>query len=80
MSEEKVEMKVAFREFSDGDVIALFPDEQWNDTTITSYMHIGQHGGASPELLEELNPAKKADIAELKAELETIGYIVEEIK
>lgn len=44
--------KVIFRKFRDGSVIALFPNIPWdNNGNIASYMHVGQHGGASLLLL-----------------------------
>ena len=71
-----VKVKVKFRKFEDGEVIALFPEEKWNEDTIASYLHVGQHGGASPELVNDLKPATKKEYAELKAELESLGYEV----
>ena len=45
-------IKVIFRKFKDGEIIALFPGLKWNNAgDICSYMHIGQHGGASPLLV-----------------------------
>ena len=41
--------KVVSRKFKDNeDIIALFPEKIWNrqNYTISSYMHIGQHGDA----------------------------------
>lgn len=70
--------RVYFREFPEGDVIALFPDDIWDhDGNIASYQHIGQHGAANPELINELKPAK--NYAALKAELERIGYVLDVI-
>lgn len=41
-------IKVVFRRFKEGGIIALFPYIPWNESenTITSYMHAGQHGAA----------------------------------
>ena len=70
--------RVAFRQFDDGEVIALFPDVPWtwnpNDGMITSYMHNGQHDGASIELLDELEQPTPTDITPLYLELLRIGY------
>jgi len=81
MSLAKIKIDTAFRKFEDGEVIALFPTELWNrfDSTITSYMHIGQHGGAHPDLLEELDKASPEEYSELKQELSNVGYEVEVI-
>jgi hypothetical protein len=68
---------VIFRRFRDGDVIALFPSiaaECLNAWPCLSYMHIGQHGAADPRLVSDTRPAKPREYAELKAELERIGY------
>ena len=66
---------VVFRKFPDGDVIALFPEIEWNHRgDFSSYLHIGQHGGASPALVQSTKPATPTEYADLLAELETIGY------
>lgn len=66
---------VIFRKFPEGDVIALFPnmivDSEGN---ITSYQHVGQHGGASPELINELDHATEKEYRPLADELINIGY------
>lgn len=66
--------KVFFKEV-EGDVIAVFPDTTWTDNTVASYMHIGQHGGASLELMTSLPDAK--DYKDLFEELEESGYNLE---
>ena len=73
MSHDK--KNVYFHQFPEGDIIALFPDTiADNKGNIESYMHIGQHGAASPELLGELPEAKIADWLPLYRELVQIGY------
>ena len=65
-------MPVIFRTFKDnGAVIALFPLEPaTNDGwTVSSYMHIGQHSAASPELTRggwdcPTRPSSQAEICE----------------
>ena len=82
MSLAKIHIETKFRKFEDGEVIALFPTEEWTSFTksITSYMHIGQHGEASPDLIEELEVATFEEYASLKHELEDlVGYQVEVI-
>ena len=76
--------KILFKKFHSNtrvpneiEVIALFPEEytNWEKTLISSYMHIGQHSGASPELIDELEEATKEEYRELLEELEhVIGY------
>lgn len=71
--------KVVFKKFPEGDVIALMPDDVCDlHGNITSYMHIGQHGAASPALLIELEDATAEEYEALKHELEThVGYVLE---
>jgi hypothetical protein len=77
MSEEKT--KVVFRKWSNGDVIALFPEVPSDilGHYCMSYMHVGQHGDASPMIVHDTKLAKPEEYAELKAELERIGYILD---
>ncbi len=68
---------VLFRRFPDGDVIALFPylpAECLDAWPCQSYMHVGQHGAADPRLIHDTRPARPHEYADLKAELEQIGY------
>ena len=73
-----IETKVVFRKWrKDGDVIALFPDEIWNEAQklIASYQHIGQHSGAEYHtVISRTKPAKPGEYAGLLTELESIGY------
>lgn len=65
------EVKVAFRKFDNGDIIAIFPEIAWdNENNLMSYMHIGQHGACSPDLLNELTPATEAEYKDLLWELQ----------
>jgi hypothetical protein len=58
-----------------GDVIALFPEELADlEGNMNSYQHIGQHGAASPDLIYHTKKATPAEYADLKEELESIGY------
>ena len=76
--------KVIFRKWrrkDGGGIIALFPEVP-ADTTghlCSSYEHIGQHGGADYNLVvfKKTRPAKPAEYAELKKELESLGYCLE---
>lgn len=74
--------KVIFRRWSDaqgGDVIALFPElasNYGNPHQVESYMHVGQHGGADPAIVENTRLATPEEYAPLKAELERIGYVL----
>ncbi|WOG27799.1 hypothetical protein [Endozoicomonas sp. 8E] len=68
--------KVVFRKFPEGDVIALFPDDVAdNRGHISSYQQQGQHGAASPALMDELTPATVEEYQHLLNELtHQIGY------
>ena len=76
--------KVIFRKWRNDPytVIALFPEiPGTNDChTCLSYEHIGQHGAASVDLTPYTELAKPDDYAELKRELESIGYNLQVIK
>ena len=70
-----------FRKYRNGDIIALMPyvieTFRYN---CQSYMHIGQHGPARlSNVIKYTKPAKEEEYAELKQELESIGYIVKPI-
>lgn len=72
--------KVIFRKWNDtGDVVAMFPEVP-SDTRgdlCMIYQHIGQHGAAYPHVLVEgTTPATKEEAADLKRELEGIGYVL----
>ena len=82
---DKEKTKVIFRQFKVGcEIIAMFP-EICGDTTgfmCESYMHVGQHGAASPNLISDTKPANLEDgvVKRLIKELEELGYNLEIIK
>ena len=70
-------IKVVFRRFKEGGVIALFPYIPWNESenTITSYMHAGQHGAADYKgIISGTLPATEKEYRSLLVELKSIGY------
>lgn len=69
--------KVIFRKFKNGEIIALFPELKEGRGLILSYMHIGQHGDASPEIVTDTKPATPEEFAPLYNELTGIGYRLE---
>lgn len=73
---EKQKVIVIFKKFKDDQVIALFPKiiECEKTGLIMSYMHLGQHGAASPDLFTDLKAATPDEYASLKEELEGLGY------
>lgn len=68
---------VIFRQFKGGDILALFPADP-ADTAgqfCTCYAHIGQHSSADYNAtIAQSKPAKPVEYADLKAELESVGY------
>jgi hypothetical protein len=78
---ESMKIKVNFRKYSDGDIVALFPTIPWGRDTCTSYMHIGQHGDADYDYcLMQTKPATKEEYTELYDELIESGYELQPIK
>ena len=77
MQQDQHKTKVIFRKFSDGDVIALFPELPGDLNpyrTCESYMHIGQHGSASVDLVRNTKQAVYREYVSLMQKLESIGY------
>lgn len=70
---------VIFRKFKDGDIIAIFPElNGTNDLfTMSSYMHVGQHGSCDDSLMYKTKPATADEYQPLYNELESIGYNLE---
>lgn len=74
--------KVVFRKWrKGGDIIALFPDFEvlpGNKSYCMSYEHAGQHGPADYGIVtRDTEPATPGEYADLKAELEQLGYNLE---
>lgn len=73
-------VNVTFRKFEDGEVIAIFPNvypvAKDSKAEVMSYMHMGQHGMASENLVNELEKASEAEYKPLLNELNAIGYEV----
>jgi len=66
--------KVVFRMFQ-GEIIALFPEEEWSRGSVASYEHVGQHGGANyTAVIKGSRKATPHEYADLKEELTSIGY------
>lgn len=69
--------RVVYRKWPDGDIIALFPDDDWNGFEVSSYMHIGQHGGARyHQVIASTKPATHDEYISLHHELQTRGYVL----
>ncbi len=66
--------------FLEDSVIALFPDEIADGKgNIASYQHVGQHGAASPDLMDIPRKADALHYDALATELEGLGYNLEVI-
>ena len=78
MDKDKQLTEIVFRRYSNGDIIALMPYIiETNKYLCESYMHVGQHGPAPYDgVMQCTRPAKENEYAELKRELESIGYNV----
>lgn len=75
------ETKVLFRKLKDGKIIALMPYITNYSGFIESYMHVGQHSSADYYgMIALTRPATEEEYADLKQELEYIGYNVKPIK
>lgn len=66
-------IKVIYRKFPEGDVIALFPEIPGNNPWYcNSYMHVGQHGDAAVNIVNDTLPASPNEYKDLHAELQSI--------
>lgn len=70
---------VVFRRYNDGgDIVALFPTEAYSKLSpqyVNSYMHVGQHAaGDYAGTIGVTTPATPEQYADLKSELDNIGY------
>ena len=65
----------------DKDVFAIFPDDVADlEGHVTFYQHVGQHGhGDLGYMMQKSVPASPKEYAELKKELEGIGYKVKPV-
>ena len=83
MNKEKT--KVIFRQFKIGcEIIALFPEIVGDITGYfcMSYIRVGQHGAANPNIINDTKPANIEDgaVKNLIKELTELGYNLEIIK
>lgn len=73
--------KAIFRKFypeRGGEIMAVFPALAGDSSprTCLSYMHVGQHGAYTTDYRLFTFPANAEEYASLKAELESIGYVL----
>ena len=68
-------LKVVFRKFDNGEIIAMFPQfgskRNW---TIQSYMHIGQHGDCDPMITNITTLATESEYESLLKEIQGIYH------
>ena len=65
------EVDYEFRNYA----IPFLSNVQLMDGSVTSYMHVGQHGAAYyKQVIDSTTPASEGDYSALLEELETIGY------
>ena len=74
---EKQVLKVVFRKFNDGEIIALFPQIKFGcpHYEIMSYMHIGQHSEVDHHaVVEQTTLATEEEYQALLNEIKNIYY------
>lgn len=78
-NKENQPVKVVFRRYTNGQILALMPYEISNFSFMcSSYQHIGQHSAADySHCISSTKPAKSEEYAILKRELENVGYVVQ---
>lgn len=81
MKKDSYKTQVLFRYWRK-EIIALFPYLIANyNGNVESYQHVGQHGGADYlGIIQGSRPATKKEYKDLKKELESLGYNLEQIK
>lgn len=83
MDKDKDKTTVVFRVYKHGcgkgDVLALFPGEPSGVRNfVMCYQHVGQHGDADyHHCIRITRPATPAEYADLRRELEGIGYALD---
>jgi hypothetical protein len=84
MKKDTFKTKVVFLIENDSEpgtpeVYAYFPEENSDIYGVykTCYFHVGQHSACDPFYAKESRPATPAEYADLKTELESIGYNLE---
>ena len=71
----KKELKVVFRKFDNGEIIAMFPQfTNKRNYRIDSYMHIGQHGECDPMIVHDTELATESEYESLLKEILSIYH------
>lgn len=82
-NEDIVSVKVIFRKWPNGDIIALFPELPFDNMgyLCECYEHVGQHGCADPAIVYRTKLAKPEEYEDLYNELtHYCGYDLQVIK
>ena len=75
MKKDVEKTQVTFRKGKGSDVFAVFPNEISDpEENVACYAHIGQHSGCDPKYYKHLRKATPKEYADLKTELESLGY------
>ena len=83
MKQDEFKTEMIFRKEKNGDILAVFPYEPYNDihNVVGCYAHLGQHGGCHFDyVLKETKPAKPEEYAALYKELESLGYNIKVVR
>ncbi len=83
MKKDDFKTDVVFRKYRvSGEIIALMPHDVVDfGGNVNSYMQVGQHGGADYiGVIAKTIPAKDTECADLKKEMEELGYDINPIK
>lgn len=72
--------EMLFRKDKEGDIVAIMPYEIYSRNFVDSYQHCGQHSACHLSFIEDTTPATPEEYADLKRELEGIGYNVKVIR
>lgn len=70
---------VIFRKSMDGEIIAIFPEKQWEEEEegkIAAYTCSGQYVGVGPFTILASKPAGRKEYSALQMELESAGYLL----
>ena len=68
-------LKVVFRKFDNGEIIAMFPQfTNKRNYRIDSYMHIGQHAECDPMIVHDTKLATENEYESLLKEIQSIYH------
>lgn len=72
---KKETLKVVFRKFNNGEIIAIFPELTHRGYRVTTYMHIGHHSEDDHHaIVQQTKLASENEYQDLLKELEKIYF------